>query len=152
MEEIPALSFLSICNFLMWMFILFSFQFVIFFHVWNKCLTIWNSYILCSVCCFRYSPKLSSKINTEFIFQYSMLIVFSCSSFPPDNYNLILIEWLSCLYAEITCISYVYFRYTSWLHRPMVLCSVSTPIQTIHIFTCTYLELLIFGERSLSED
>ena len=26
------------------------------------------------------------------------------------------------------------------------------PLQTIHIFTCTYLALLIFGERSLSEE
>ena len=96
------------------------------FHVWNKCITVWNSYMLCSICCFRYSPKLSSKVNTEFIFQCSMLMVCSCSYFPPDNYNLTMIEWLSCLCVQIICISYVYFCHTSWPHRPMVLCPVST--------------------------
>ena len=39
----------------------------VFFHVWNKCLTVWNSYILCSIYCFSYPLKLSSKVNIEFI-------------------------------------------------------------------------------------
>ena len=82
--------------------------------------------MLCYVCCFRYSQKLSSKVNIEFIFQCSVLMVCSCSSFPPDNYNLTVIEWLSCLCVKIVCISSVYFCHTSWLNLPMVLCHVST--------------------------
>ena len=34
----------------------------------------------------------------------------------------------------------------------MVLCLFQPPLQAIHIFTRTYLALLIFGERSLSKE
>ena len=75
---------------------------------------------------FQIFTKFSSKFNTEFIFECSMLMVYSCSSFPPNNYKSVVIEWLSCYCVEIACISSVYFCYIYWLHRPMVLCFFST--------------------------
>ena len=93
---------ITVCCFLSHVnvFLIYLFHYV-FFHVWNKCITIWNSYMLCFVCIFRYPVKLSSKVDTEFIFQCSVLMVCSCSSFPPDNYNLTVAEWLSFLCVEI---------------------------------------------------
>ena len=82
--------------------------------------------MLCFVCCFRYPLNISSKANTKFILKCSMLMVYSCSSFPQDNYNLTVAKWIYCLCVEIVCISFVYFCYTSSLHLPMVLCLVST--------------------------
>ena len=105
----------------------------------NKCITVWNSYMLCSICCFRYSPKFSSKFNIEFIFQWSMLMAYSCSSFPPENYNLTVAKWIPFLYVKIGCLSSIYFCHTSWPHRPMVLCSISTTLTNnsyFHLYIC----------------
>ena len=116
----------SVASFLMWTFFIVYLSHYVFFHVWNKCITVWNSYMLCSIYCFWYSTKISSKFNTKFILQCSVLMVYSCSSFPPENYKSTMVEWLSFLYVEISCISSIYFCYNSWLSRPMVLCLVST--------------------------
>ena len=79
-------------------------------------------------------------------------MVYPCSSFPPDNYDLTMIEQLSCLCVKITCISFVISiahlnsiaKWSYVLFQPI--------LQTIYIFTCTYLALLIFGKRSLLEE
>ena len=96
----------------------------VFFHIWDLG---YNSseFILAMLhLLFQVFTKVffESWYKIHFL-QCSVLMSCSCSSFRPDNYESTMIEWLPCPCVEIAS-DYSYC--ISRLHRPMVLCFVST--------------------------
>ena len=116
----------SIISFLMWILFPFSFSFF-FFHIWDLGYNSLEFILAMLRLLFQVSTKVSSKVNAEFI-SWNALCWWSVHV-PPFHQTIMNRLWLSGYLAPMLKsleLSSDYSYCISWLHRPMVLCFVST--------------------------